>query len=141
MAIEISFYPPTRSNPWWTCHVGNTVGAATSPWRALALALEVWNRRGRPTTTTIRDWVITKLVDNGRGSYYRWSAEGQNLNFPPEHSDHRLRWRLRDLDDDKRYELLGEAAEIYAHAYEDELPYSEADELDDRPRPLAGGVL
>lgn len=117
--VEISFYPPSRANPWWTAHVGNAVGANTNPWQALALALEVWNRRGRPTSTTIRDWVITTVIDQGRGSYYRWIAQGVNLNFPPDHPDHRLNWRLRDLDDEKRYELVGEAQEIYARAYAD----------------------
>jgi hypothetical protein len=119
MRIEIDFYAPTRSNPWWTAHVGNAVGAGSTSWKALAVALEVWNRRGRPASKSVRDWVITRLVDNGRGEYYRWSAEGVNLNFPPDHPDHILRWRLRDLDDEKRYELLGDAQEIYARAYQD----------------------
>ena len=62
--------------------------------------------RDYAATTTIpaKDWRVTAVRDNGAGAYYRWSVEGENLNFPPASADRRFSWRVPSVDD-PRFDL------------------------------------
>jgi len=59
-----------------------------------------------------KDWIVTELIDHGRGAYYRYTTRGINLNYPPCHPDRWFSWRVPDLDD--RYDLSAVNATITA---------------------------
>lgn len=40
------------------------------------------------------DWIVDTIEDRGPGEYYRFRVTGRNLNFAPDHPDHRFEWRI-----------------------------------------------
>jgi hypothetical protein len=44
-------------------------------------------------------WLITSITDIGRGAYYRFQIEGENLNFAPGENGRRISWSVRDIAD------------------------------------------
>lgn len=42
----------------------------------------------------VPDWILTRIVDHGPGTYYRYCVEGRNLNWPEEHPMYKFSWRI-----------------------------------------------
>ena len=101
------------STDGWHANMPGACGSGASPWEALAEALAVWERRGRPETEPegIRrggaDWVIDHVVDRGPGYRFRYHVRGVNLNQRPGGYGRVIDWDiLEDPRTEPRYEIL-----------------------------------
>lgn len=45
-----------------------------------------------------KDWKVSLVVDKGKGHYYRYIVEGENLNRPVGHPDRAFRWAIHSLE-------------------------------------------
>jgi hypothetical protein len=107
MIIEM-FY--SRSLDGWTAVVDGACGSGATAWAALAEALEVWERRGKPAASSEPvwrggpAWVVERAIARPSG-HYRYHVEGINLNIRPGADGRRFSWDVPDLNADQ-YELL-----------------------------------
>jgi len=105
-------HPATRAE--WYAELPGACGSGLTPWEALAEALTVWERRGRPEVSTVphheggASWVVDTVIDLGRAAAYRYHVRGINLGCAPGTYGRRFAWTVRDLDN-PRYEILPDA--------------------------------
>lgn len=95
----------------WFADLPGAQGAGLTAWDAIAEALAVWERRGRPTVDGPgphrggADWVVDLVWDRGPGHLYRYHVEGTNLGCAPGTYGRRFTWDTESIDD-PRYEIL-----------------------------------
>lgn len=107
MTVDLYY---SRSLDGWHAVVDGACGSGATPWAALAEALEVWERRGKPAAPSSEPiwrggpaWV----VESARAHATGYHIEGTNLNNRPGAYGRRISWNVRDLNPDQ-YELLCE---------------------------------
>ena len=118
MTITIHVYRSGHSAliSHWYADVPGACGAGATPWEALAEALAVWERRGRPTDEPTEgarggaDWVISRVTPAPKSAGYAYHVDGINLNCAPGTYGRLISWCVSALTD-RRYEILPGAFE------------------------------